>query len=107
MQKNRKVIQCFGCRREGHIPKNFPERQKYLKRYQNIRDLCTAAAMIVDSAEKDPEDDQVEVVKCFLEHDNFEDNDFEDFNVWLCDLLDWFDDPTDTTVNKISNEPTM
>lgn len=88
-----------------HILKNCPKLQNYLKRFQQILDLGTAAEVIVDSADKDPDGDLVEVATFFLEHENFEDNDFDDFNVWICDLFDFFDDPTDTPDNSISNEP--
>lgn len=86
---------CWGCQQEGHILRNCPEKHKHLRKFDRIRQVGTAAVMLIDSAENDPTDELDEVATFltdFLEEMDEPENDTSEFDSWICDLLDLYDE---------------
>jgi len=52
---------CFGCNMEGHILRNCPEKHKYRNRLNNLKQVGTAAVMLIEALDQEPTDDMAEV----------------------------------------------
>jgi len=84
---------CFGCKMEGHILRNCPEKHKYTSCLQKFRDIGTAAVMLLEAEAEEPTEEMAEVATYLadVEDNIFEAEDTSEFDAWICDLLEILD----------------
>ena len=95
---------CYLCRSEGHISTNCPEKEKYTRRLEHIRNVGIAAGEIIAKVNIDFDED-VEEIAAYLEETGTLEEDHEEypeFQAWICEVLDLTEASTESYFIKES-----